>query len=148
MTSSERLMGTIEPKPVVTNILLREGLILVLKRSQMVGSFRGKWAGCSGYVEPDETIQEASYKELIEETGYKQEEVELVVRGEPFLVEKPHGAWLIHPHLYRAKKEKVRLDWEHTEYRWLPPEELSSLDTVPGLIELVEGLLSKVDRTE
>jgi hypothetical protein len=29
----------------------------------------------------------------------------------------------------------VRLDWEHTEMRWVRAEEVSALETVPGLAE-------------
>ena len=38
-------------RSVVTCFLLRRGRILVLRRSQRVGTHRGKWAGVSGTIE-------------------------------------------------------------------------------------------------
>ncbi|MCJ7769713.1 MAG: hypothetical protein MUO92_04485 [Dehalococcoidales bacterium] len=37
-------------KHVVTCFLGCDGRILILRRSQAVGIFKGKWAGISGYV--------------------------------------------------------------------------------------------------
>ena len=44
-------MAGLPEKHVVTCFLECQGSILLLKRSQQVGSFKGRWAGVSGYVE-------------------------------------------------------------------------------------------------
>jgi hypothetical protein len=43
---------------------------------------------------------------------------------------------VIHPYLYEARgDEPISIDWEHFEYKWVEPGELSAYDTVPGLAE-------------
>jgi len=54
-------------KNIVTSFLFKDGKVLLLKRSNKVGSFRGKWAGISGYIE-NETSLEAALREIKEET--------------------------------------------------------------------------------
>lgn len=129
------------PVLVVTNILLHRGKVLLLKRSQQVETFRGHWAGCSGHIEHDETVEQASYKEIREETGLERSSLKLLAWGKAVLIEKPHGAWLVHPFLYATDCDKVTLDWEHVEYRWVRPEEVEEFDTVPGLSRVILELL-------
>lgn len=135
-------MSVIRPRLVVTNILLHQDQVLLLKRSQKVRTFRGRWGGCSGHVEADETVEQASYKEIQEETGFKKSKLQLLARGEPVLIERPHGAWLIHPFLYATDSTEVRLDWEHSEFRWVRPEEVEGYDAVPGLYDVIRDLLA------
>ena len=130
------------PRWVVTNILLHDGKVLLLKRSQLVGTFKGRWAGCSGHVEAHETVEQASYKEIREETGFKENNLRLLARGEPELIEEPHGSWLVHPFLYDVDSDDVTLDWEHVDFRWVRPEEVVTFDAVPGLNDVIQELLA------
>ena len=52
---------------VVTCFLTHRGRILLLKRSDRVGSYRGRWAGVSGYMETEPDAQ--ALVEIFEETG-------------------------------------------------------------------------------
>jgi len=65
------------PTPVVTCFLLRfddgEPRLLLVRRSQRVGSYQGRWAGVSGFVEKDTTPDEQAYTEIREETGLQRE---------------------------------------------------------------------------
>lgn len=129
-------------KHVVTVFLRNSGRILVLRRSGKVGTYRGKWAGISGYVER-EPLQQA-YIEIEEEAGIDRRDIRLVATGEPLEVEDPalETLWIVHPFLFDiASPERVRTDWEHVEAKWVPPEEVRHLDTVPGLAEALERVL-------
>jgi 8-oxo-dGTP pyrophosphatase MutT (NUDIX family) len=126
---------------VVTCFLLRRGdggdELLLLRRSDRVSTYRGLWAGVSGYLETDSPLEQA-YRELEEEVGLSRDDVRLVAEGEPLVL--PDASigvrWTVYPFLFEAlRPERVRLDWEHTESRWLRPAELASLETVPGLAE-------------
>ncbi|MBN2467367.1 MAG: NUDIX hydrolase [Deltaproteobacteria bacterium] len=57
------------PLPVVSMILLEERKILLVKRGKT--PYRSQWCLPSGFVEIDESIEEAALRELEEETGVK-----------------------------------------------------------------------------
>ena len=119
---------------MVTCFLECEGRILILRRSQKVGSFRGRWAGVSGYV--DSSADEQTLIEIEEETGLRAEDVQLVRKGNVLTAEDEGIRWVVHPYLFRiGKKHKVRLDWEHCESRWIDPEDIDDYQTVPLLKE-------------
>jgi len=121
-------------KCVVTCFLECGGRILLLRRSQDVGSFRGKWAGVSGYIET--TALQQAYIEIAEELGLQQYEVELVSIGRSVEVEGEGVVWIVHPFLFSVKdKEKISIDREHSEMRWVEAEEIGGYDTVPMLKE-------------
>jgi len=121
-------------KHVVTCFLECDARILILRRSQMVGSFQGRWAGVSGYVET--TTDEQALIEIEEETGLCPEDVELVTKGSPLEAEDEGIKWIVHPYLFRIKeRDRVRIDWEHSEKRWIRPEDVDKYETVPMLKE-------------
>ena len=131
-----RLINNLQEKQVVTCFLESENEILVLRRSERVGSYQGKWAGVSGYIET--SADEQALVEIEEETSLSREDVELIRKGKPLSVEdKRLGVrWVVHPYLFHIKdRDKVKIDWEHKEARWIKPEEIGNFDTVPKLKE-------------
>jgi 8-oxo-dGTP diphosphatase len=130
-----------EERKVVTCFLLRTGAggweeVLILRRSGRVGTYRGRWAGVSGYLESEPLAQ--ARREIAEETGLALEEATLLKSGEPlaFADEELGARWVVHPFLFRVSPDaSISIDWEHVEARWIRPEELSDFDTVPRLKE-------------
>ena len=123
-------------KRVVTCFLESEGEILILRRSERVGSYQGRWAGVSGYIET--TADEQAITEIAEETGLAEADVELVTMSEPLIIEDEalDTRWLVHPYLFHiTERDKIRIDWEHKEARWIKPEDINSYETVPRLRE-------------
>ncbi len=118
-------------------------MILLLKRSLGVKTNKGKWAGVSGYVEVGETPLETAYKELGEEIAARPGLVRLVREAEPltFLDTEHDTTWVVHPFLFDELGIEVVLDWEHTEFRWIEPEELGSFDTVVSLKRTLDAAL-------
>jgi 8-oxo-dGTP diphosphatase len=132
----------LQEKRVVTCFLESGGEILILRRSGEVGSYRGSWAGVSGYIES--TADEQALTEIEEETGLARGEVELLKRGEPLAVEDEGLGirWVVHPYLFRIKdRDKIRIDWEHKEARWIKPEDIEHYQTVPRLREALGRVL-------
>jgi 8-oxo-dGTP diphosphatase len=132
-------MSDLPVKRVVTCFLERKGLILLLKRSQKVGSFRGRWAGISGFVESNPDAQ--SLTEIQEETGLSPGDIQLVRQGQPleFVDNENNIRWVVYQYFYRVKTTaKIQTDWEHCDNRWIKPAEMDSYDTVPGLKETLE----------
>jgi 8-oxo-dGTP pyrophosphatase MutT (NUDIX family) len=129
-------------KDVATSVLLHQGRILILKRSQKVGTYQGKWACASGYIEEGETPLETAIKEISEELGLNEGDVEMVKEGEVIFARDGEHLWAIHPFLFEAKRADIKLDWEHDDFRWIVFGELESYSTVPKLKETVESVLS------
>ncbi|MDH7508668.1 MAG: DUF126 domain-containing protein [Methanomassiliicoccales archaeon] len=137
--------GTVEiprvaEKHVVSCILKRKDRILILRRSEKVGTFKGYWAGVSGFVEKGEMPLETAFKEILEELGVNS--AKLVKTGEPLMIRSGDVLWTIHPYLFDVDESKITTDWEHTEYRWILPNELASYEIVPGLDKVVSSLLA------
>jgi len=130
--------------PVVTCFLQSHGKILLLRRSNEVRTYQGKWAAVSGYVE--DTPDRQAYIEIAEETGLTVRDITLARKGKP-LNYTDHDLrikWEIHPYLFRADKTVViKLDREHVEYKWIEPEKIDDYDTVPKLKEALSLVLKK-----
>lgn len=136
--------GTLElhgvsEKHVVTSIVRNRGKILLLQRSDKVGSYRGQWAGVSGYIEHGEADESAARRELEEEIGRGR--ARLVRRAEPERFRDGDVVWCVHPFLFDVPDRKIRTDWEHKAYAWVSPEDLARYPTVPGLQKVVCKLL-------
>ena len=104
-----------------------------------MGSYRGRWAGVSGYVES--TPDEQALTEIGEETGLEPEDVHLLKKGKVLRVDDEGLGvrWMVHPYLFHVKERgKIRTDWEHTGTKWIAPREIGDYPTVPRLKETLE----------
>ena len=97
-------------------------------------------------LEEGEEPIDTAYKELSEEVGVKKEQVSLIKKLNPVeftdIYDGKSYDWTVHPFLFKIeKKSKLQIDWEHSEYRWIPPSEIVKYDTVPHFTEVVSKLL-------
>ena len=138
----------IRPTHVVTCILRRtvlgEPRILLVQRSQKVGSYHARWAGVSGFIEPGVTPDEQAYTEIREETALQREQVRMLRRGA--VVEHIDAElgrhWYIHPFLFDVlTPDAIQTDWEAVNMRWIDPATLSSYETVPKLLEVYDAAI-------
>lgn len=123
-----------EIRNVVTAFLEHDGKVLLVRRSQSVGTYRGRWSGISGYLE-HEPLQQALI-EIQEEAGLSGDDIELVKQAEPLeiLDAEQNRRWRVHPFLFHVKRpDAVRLDWENLELRWIMPSDIDNYETVPSL---------------
>ena len=129
-----------EPVEVVTAFLQRaDGRILLLRRSERVGSFRGHWAAVSGFLEGRPPEAQARL-EILEETGLGPESVVLRSQGSLVLARAEKRMFVVHPLRFWTRSTTVRLDWEHTEFEWVDPSEIRARPTVPKLDEVWESV--------
>lgn len=133
-------------KEIVTSFLFKDGKVLLLKRSDKVGSFRGKWAGVSGFIE-DENSLEAALREIEEETGVDSKYLELLKIGIPFDINDivNDTIWSINPFLFLFKGEEIKIDWEHDTFEWIYPKEMEKYDTVTNLKKTFFNLIEDSD---
>jgi len=130
------------PQVVTVLLINNEGKILILKRSNNVKTYKGLWGGVAGYIEEDEKPIETAFKEIKEEVGLENQDVELIRQLEPIAFtdyyEQNKYDWEIFPFLFKLKKNsKIKIDWEHSEYRWITPSQIKEFETVPHLREIV-----------
>lgn len=138
---------SLEPRSVVTAFLRHEGKIVLVRRSGRVGTYQGRWAGISGYLE-DPTPLEQARREIREETGLGDDQVRLVREGECLTVPAPElgVVWLVHPFLFDISDPRaIHLDWENREARWIRPCEVRDYPTVPKLAEALARVLEPPD---
>ncbi|MEF8827899.1 MAG: NUDIX domain-containing protein [Haloarcula sp.] len=127
-----------ETRSVVTCFLRSEGEVLLLRRSDAVGSYRGQWGGVAGHVADDagreRDPETAARAEIAEETGLA-DAVTLVRQGDPFRVaDDDRGVrWVVHPFLFDCEARTVTTNEETTETAWVHPPELLARETVPRL---------------
>jgi 8-oxo-dGTP pyrophosphatase MutT (NUDIX family) len=131
---------------VVTVLLINdEEKILILKRSSKVKTYKGLWGGVAGYIEENEKPYETALKEIKEEVGLENKDVKFLKKFDPIsftdIYEGKHYDWKIFSFLFKIKeKRKIKIDWEHSEYRWIAPSEIKKFDTVPHFKDIVSKL--------
>ena len=129
-------------RDVVTSFLQHNGRVLILKRSPEVSTHRGEWAGVSGSIDAGTPLEQA-IQEIREETGLENAEFAFVRSGRPLDIAEPESdvVWRVHSFLFSVHDPaRIRLNWEHTESRWVDPAELDRPGTVPRLKDVWEQL--------
>ena len=99
---AEMEQGALQATPVVTAFLYRRGRVLLLRRSERVGTYRARWAGVSGYLERGSLPQ--ARRELREEVGLSPDQVTLRGLGIPLILRDPEvePPWIVFPFLFRT----------------------------------------------
>jgi len=147
-SQQQPIQATPQPTHVVTCFLMRsdtpELRILIVQRSQRVGSYHGHWAGISGFVEPGVPPDEQAFTEIREETSLQRDQVQLLRRGA--VIEHVDAAlgrhFYIHPFLFAVHTpDAIQTDWEAVNMRWIAPTELKDYETVPKLLEVYESAI-------
>lgn len=125
----------VSQKAVVFN---KEGKFLVLLRGSTAPSNPLKWDLPGGDVDYGEDPEESILREIKEEAG-------LEVDGlEPFDVEAHINSrgqhWFTVAYKALAKDDKVKISWEHDEYKWVDDKKFSALTSMPKIIRFVEKI--------
>lgn len=121
---------------IATIFIGYRGKILLLKRSDKVGNYKGRWSTVTGYLDEVLPIEEQIKRELEEELGISMEQIQSLIIADYLRIEDGiiNKIWYGVPALAKFKeKPHFRLDWEHSEFRWVWPEEIKNYQTVPDL---------------
>jgi 8-oxo-dGTP pyrophosphatase MutT (NUDIX family) len=111
----------------IVAILEREGRYLVGKRSPWKPVAPGYWCPISGRVEPGEAQADAVVREVFEEVGLRVRALRKVAQCDTH-----DGGAVLHWWLAELLDDAPAqlMNDEHTELRWLTPEELATLTPV------------------
>ncbi len=130
---------------IVISIIKNRNHVLILKRSRRVSYYPGYWHVVGGYINDKKPIVQA-YNEIVEETGIKKNQLKLLAKGRTYKYTDsqtdPH-TWVIHPFLFESRTRDVKLDWEHTQYRWIEPKDFVKYKKIPLMGRTLAGLLSR-----
>jgi len=120
--------------PVISVFVRFDGKILLLKRSDKVSTYKGKWNAVGGYLDEIKPIRKKILGEVKEELGIGEDNIMSIRLGRSYeFNDKEIGkTWIVHPVLVELKeRQDIKLDWEHTECRWIEADEIKNFDTVP-----------------
>ena len=113
----------------VAAIFDREGRVLILLRPEFDTWMPHKWALAGGKLDEGERPLEAVIREVKEETTLDiHDPIEYYISTNGEVV-------------YYVTQEytgNVTIDYEHEDFTWVYPEELTNYDVVPGLIKVVK----------
>jgi 8-oxo-dGTP diphosphatase len=107
------------------SMIIKNGSILLLRRSARNTHDPGLWEFPGGKMNAGETIEDALVREVKEETG-----LAITLARAAGVAESELPEWRI-VHLImeaRAFTGEVRLSGEHDAYRWVPARDLSNVD--------------------
>ena len=108
-------------------------LILLLKRNAQRRTSPNKWQTPSGFINEGESAEEAVLREVKEETAL---DGTIKKSGSVFEVVDEWARWIIVPFLISVKSDKVVIDTkEHSEFRWVKINDVSSFECVKGIEE-------------
>lgn len=114
---------------IVNALLVRNGAVLLAKRSPAKRAYPATWSFPGGHVEPGEALDDALVREVSEEVGL----VPTCLR-ELGTIEEPNPAayGAVTYHLYAVTAwdggEPVLVGDEHTELRWCALEQAASIE--------------------
>lgn len=130
--------------PVINCVLNFKDKILVVKRSEKLNFYPGYWNGVSGFLDDDRGLEEKVYDEIREELGIKKNQIKAIRLGEIFHQNEPkyQKTWIVHPVSVEVSTDKVKLDWEAQNFKWLTLEEVLKLDLLPGFDGVLKRLFS------
>ncbi len=111
--------------PTLISFLKCGNEILILKRSEKVGTYRNRWSVIAGYLDELKPVGEKVKEEVKEETGVEDEKISSIELGDSFRFEGEKTTWVPHPALVEVEdKPEIDLNWEHTDYKWVKKDEI------------------------
>jgi 8-oxo-dGTP pyrophosphatase MutT (NUDIX family) len=120
--------GETMPKGAAVVIFDEEGRVLILLRPKTVSWGAGKWALPGGHIEEDESPMMAAVREVREETTLA------IPNPQQFHVSNNGEVVYFVSDSFTGE---VEIDFEHDDFAWARPEDLTNYNKVPALEELI-----------
>jgi isopentenyldiphosphate isomerase len=128
--------------PVVTVFVKYNNKILLLKRSSNVNDYPRKWNAVTGFMDELIAVEEKILQELNEELGIGKDSINSIRVGKPYEVKDSdiNKIWIVNPAIVELSKvPEIKLNFEHTDFKWIRKEELNFFNTVPILKNFFEN---------
>jgi len=132
-------------KALVMNCFVKyKDKVLILKRSNEVLNYKEQWNSIGGFIDEAKPIEKKVLEELKEEIGIEKDKIlDIKVKDSWELFDPEiNKTWIIFPVLVELKENpEIKLDWEHTEYKWIKPEEIMNYDIIYRLEDNLKRVL-------
>lgn len=128
--------------PVIQCVLKHKNTILLVQRSKELNLYPGYWGGISGFLDDQRSLVEKVADEIREELSIPKSKIKRIRLGQIFDQEEPKykKTWIVHPVLVEVKTDKVKLDWEARNYKWITFQEVKRLKLLPGFDEVLRRM--------
>lgn len=130
---------------VVNSLVLKDGKILMVKRSLKLLE-GGKWGLAGGFADRDETLKEAAEREILEETGWRVKDLQLLTIIDNPVSQREDRQNISFVYFCTAVEQTGEADWESDEQKWFSLTDLPSKDTIAfdhaDCIELYQNYLA------
>ena len=117
------------PKGSAVVIFDEEGRVLVLLRPKDMKWAPGKWALPGGHIENGEKPIDAAVREVREETTLQ--------ISNPIEFHMSDNGEVVY-FVTRVNNASVEIDFEHDDFSWVYPEQLTNYDTAPMFATLIK----------
>lgn len=130
---------------VVDCFIINKGKVAIFKRTEKVGVYKNYWGTIAGYIQSDNQPIEQAYIELKEEGGLDKNKLKLISKTGPRIGvdNKIRRIWIVYAFLFKVRNRKVKLDWEHSQIKWIEPGLFKKYKHVPHMPEILFELLRK-----
>ena len=115
---------------IAVGIVRYKDKYLVLKRHENSRNYPNLYEPVCGYVKEFESGEECVLREIREESGLNGK---ILKQGEVFVVTDERGRWVVVPFLAEVDSGSVKLSSEHTDYKWIKPNELDGNEFIRGI---------------
>jgi len=128
--------------PVLDVVIKCKDEILILKRGDRVLHYKQRWNILTGFLDEIRPLKDKVLQELKEELGIESVSNMKIKQHYEISDKEINKTWIIFPILVELNnKPKIELDWEHTEYKWIEPEQIDDYDAVPGVKQTIDLFL-------
>ena len=128
--------------PVINCVVQYKNKILLVQRSKELNFHPGYWSGISGFLDDNKSLNEKVAEELREELGIPRSKIKKIKLGQIFDQEesKYKRTWIVHPVLVIVSSDKIKLDWEARNYKWIECQETKKFNLLPGFNNVLKAL--------
>ena len=130
--------------PAIKAIILKDGKVLIMKRSMKEDHAQGSWDIPGGKIDFGENPIDCLNREVMEESGLEVEIIKLM-RVWSFL-KNPQTQIIGITMLCKYKSGEVKLSEEHTDFKWIEPKEINDYDALYGVKKDVLSAIESVTK--
>ena len=131
--------------PTIAVVVIRDDQVLLVKHGEAAGHLTGIYGLPSGHIENGETEEEASVRELREETGLRTTIAALVPLPKTYLatIQRKDGVKTFSWKVFRATKfEGELVSTSETTPEWIGISDLSKYTLLPNVAEAIHEALT------